>query len=435
MRQTYLIIGLTQLSVNLALEYGTLSMRRGLLQHVLVRSLATVIYFALLLLIRENGLVGSYFVRCLITFPFFFACQWLSTDTVAQKTFLYFMDFSVTTAVSTLSLWIFDRLPAESFRSLAASLSYVLVMALFVLLYFTRLRVRVRQMLFLFRRANPLYAAFPVLSFAFFAIVYAPMRIDSSLGWFITMMLFIGLTVLTYSMLFSHFTTVYNGLQAESSIALATRQLWLQKKYYAEIARSLGTQSQLLSDERYHLLAMRAMAEAGDFSSLAAYVRGVLHRYGAPKVATLCENSVVNAVISGYVALAEKRGISVSTNLYVPADIRIDEYELCSFFGNALENAIEACERIQTAKGAASREGRFISISTLIDAGRFIVRVENSFQDDPERQDPTFPSEKGSGIGLESMRAVVEHYQGSLSCERRGAVFVLSAVFCVVALT
>lgn len=427
MTRIYLIISVTMLAVNLIMEYATLTKRRGLAAHVLARGAAAVLTVLAILALRRLGLLRYYGLRAVATLPFFASCLYLFEESVAQKTFLYFMDYSANALLSTLCLWIAAMLPLGSFEDLASSALYVLVVIVFLPLYYKRIRSRVRKMLFLFRNSDPLYAAFPVLSFAFFAIVFGPVNVDSSLRWFLTMTLFAAVTVLTYVILFSHFTTVYDRLQAEGDALRAGRQLVLQRKYYEEVQRGLSAQGKLLHDARHHLVAVASMARSGDCAAAERYAAGLEEHYAGTGAASYCENAVVDAVIGGYIGRAEAEGIAVSTDLDLPAAIGIDEYELCSFFGNALENAVEACERIPEL--SPLRSSRFVSIAARLEGGRLAVRVENRFPGETGRGDQGFSSSKGSGIGLESMRAVVDKYRGSMSCERRGTVFALSAEF------
>ena len=96
--------------------------------------------------------------------------------------------------------------------------------------------------------------------------------------------------------------------------------------------------------------------------------------------------------------------------------------------GNAIENAIEACQRILPE--SERYPDKRIAIKARGESPLLVIRIENSFQPLPEDRDGYFPSSKGSrsGIGLESMRAIAEKYRGALNCERKGDTFVFSAV-------
>ncbi len=425
-----LAISLSMLAANLTMEYGTLTRRRGVLTHALFRCAAAALTIVAIHYLSgiDFGFNDTYLERCFATLPFFLSCMFLFEESVAQKTFLYFMDYSATTFLSSVIIWVGARLPLGNLTEAVECALYAGALLLLLPLYLKRLRPRVRLMLGLFKTSNPLYAAFPPLSFALFVVLFGPVNVPTSFRWLGTMLMYVGLVCLTYYMLFSHFHAVYDRLQAENDAVRAMRQINLQKKYYEEVGKGIWAQGQLLHDTRHHLVALSSLAKGGDSQAVDQYVDELLDVYGQPATGFYCENAVVNAVIGGYVRMAEEKGIAVTAKLDVPAGIGIDEYELCSFFGNTLENAVEACGRIPAS--SALHGSRFIAIEAWIEPGRLVVRAANSFQEDPGRSGPGFPSSKGSGIGLESMRAVVEKYRGSMSCERRGTAFVLSAVFC-----
>lgn len=336
------------------------------------------------------------------------------------------MDYSATSFLSSFCIWIVAKLHFGNLKDLAASLLYCLIIIILLPIYFRYIRPRVRQILYLFRKSNPLYAAFPFLSFVLFTILFGPIAVPETTSWFVSMILYAALIILTYYILFSHFTTVYDNLQADGDLVLAERQLTLQKRYYEEVDKGIQAQNKLLHDVRHHMIALSTLTKAEDYKAIDQYMETLLDAYDPPGIRRFCKNAAANAIIGGYVNMAQEHGIMTRTDLDLPARIGMDDYELCTLFGNTIENAIEACERIP--KTSALYEKRYIDIRSKIDKGRLVVRIENTFLDDPKRKDQGFSSSKGSGIGLESVRAAVELYQGSMSCERQDALFVFSAV-------
>lgn len=58
-------------------------------------------------------------------------------------------------------------------------------------------------------------------------------------------------------------------------------------------------------------------------------------------------NLALDAIISTKQVLAQKKGIKFECQLQIPERIPITAEDICVIFGNALDNAIEACDRIQ----------------------------------------------------------------------------------------
>ena len=59
-------------------------------------------------------------------------------------------------------------------------------------------------------------------------------------------------------------------------------------------------------------------------------------------------NTAFDAIISSKKALAESKNIKFVTRIQIPEMLELDAVDLCVIFGNALDNAIEACEKLET---------------------------------------------------------------------------------------
>jgi two-component system, LytTR family, sensor histidine kinase AgrC len=422
-----LLFSFITLFATCTIEYSTLTMRRRLSTHILVRALAYSLGAFLYLLLRRLGVRHQY-VYYFISLVYLLACDYLFSETLSQKIFLFFTDWCFTTFVSALCNWATAWIALESLRVPLRGGLYLASYFVLLPLYFRHGRRYVREMLGLFEKARPIYAAFPFLAFVLFTVFFGPLNAAESLAQFLTMALFICFILFTYYLFIAHFHTVFSRLQAENNLMNAERQLVLQKKYYAEVEKNLRAQQERLHDTRHHLVALSAMAAAGKLEDLGQYLARLLEQSGRSGAARYCENEVANAVLGGYIAIAREKGIAVSAELDLPQELGIDEYELCTLFGNTLENAIEACQRIPP--DSELHPGRYIKLKSRVENGRLVIRIENSFHADPSIEKDSFASSKGArgGIGLESVKAVLYLYQGSWSCRRQGSAFLFSAV-------
>ncbi|MST61248.1 GHKL domain-containing protein [Olsenella umbonata] len=140
-------------------------------------------------------------------------------------------------------------------------------------------------------------------------------------------------------------------------------------------------------------------------------------------------NDALDTILTEKSLLCEGRGITLTCvadgealDFMAPAD-------LYALFGNALDNAIEAVERI----GDNARKS--VSLIVRMRAGMVTVHVENYY--DPVVSATSFrdglpASTKGDplnhGFGTRSMRAIVERYGGTLAFSADGSTFCLDAV-------
>lgn len=88
----------------------------------------------------------------------------------------------------------------------------------------------------------------------------------------------------------------------------------------------------------------------------------------------------------------------------------IESMDLCSIFGNALDNALEACEKIP------DPEKRWIRVKSALIGGIWTLKVENSCEGKPEKREGVYVTSKkdshNHGIGIGSIRFCAEKYGG-----------------------
>jgi sensor histidine kinase regulating citrate/malate metabolism len=107
-------------------------------------------------------------------------------------------------------------------------------------------------------------------------------------------------------------------------------------------------------------------------------------------------------------SLAKSRGISINAKAVVPKNIAVSEIDLCVVIGNLLDNAIEACLRIDDSAK------RFIRVYMDLKRGSLYLSVTNTSGGGARKQDGRYLSAKGSnhGFGLARVDKIVEKYAG-----------------------
>ena len=105
----------------------------------------------------------------------------------------------------------------------------------------------------------------------------------------------------------------------------------------------------------------------------------------------------------------------------------MSDADVCSLFGNALDNAIEASCRIP------DREKRSIGLNVKASRGFVSVSVRNSCADDVKTDGELPRTTKGDetshGFGMKSMKLIAEKYGGELSVSAADGVFTLNLIF------
>ena len=139
---------------------------------------------------------------------------------------------------------------------------------------------------------------------------------------------------------------------------------------------------------------------------------------------SFCENRIVNELLTIYAARCQKEGFKLRAKACVPEHIPMQEVELTSLVANALENALEAQDKVD-------REKRLIQIDITYDGRRLRLMTKNPCGDEVRYRDGGLPeSTKAirSGIGTQQIRSIATKYGGAASFEDEDGMFVMKAV-------
>lgn len=175
-------------------------------------------------------------------------------------------------------------------------------------------------------------------------------------------------------------------------------------------------------------------AESGVEDAPSREVADALGRAGRLLVrpaSSFCEHPVVNALLVSKADECGRLGIDLSCGIEVPRDVSVPSVDLCALFSNLLDNAIQACERVEGA--------RFVRIRSRVVAGQLVVDVENSCTAGggecgrrADRGGATHTDRLAEhGWGLEILDDLALRYDGTLSTEETAGVFRTSVMLSV----
>lgn len=205
---------------------------------------------------------------------------------------------------------------------------------------------------------------------------------------------------------------------------LLEHSLLEQKKYNSLITTNEQLFKKQRHDLRHQLVAIKGLANTEN-KQLNEYLDSLIHSIPSAPV-SYCENRVVNSILSYYSAICRNENIALETKLIVPEtdDAALDN-DLCLVFGNLVENAIEACRRMDTLDSSDETPSRFIRLHAHIHYKTLIITMDNSFDGRVSIQNGKYRSSKRNdyGIGLSSIRSVAGKYDGDVAFEAADGIF------------
>ena len=196
-------------------------------------------------------------------------------------------------------------------------------------------------------------------------------------------------------------------------IALQSRSQQAQEQY-KQAQESLRNVSAFRHEWKNHISVLSLLQRKGDTEGLTEYLAQLDDQLEQLSPLHYTANFIVNTVLQRYVAKAKEIGAAFHATAPLPAELSIDEDDLCSFLFNLLDNAAEG------AAGTPSGKPREIRCSLQIRQGYLAIRCENTFSgvvalDEENNLLTTKTASADHGYGLIQMRRIAAKYGSTLS--------------------
>lgn len=177
-------------------------------------------------------------------------------------------------------------------------------------------------------------------------------------------------------------------------------------------------------DLRHHLLYLDACIENGNANQAKEYIAGICKEIESQKIRRYCENEVANLVLSSFVGRAKKEGIDINIDGGLSSVISLSDRDLCVLLCNALENALHACQSLASKGKKCMINVRLTSLPEKKDS--FCLQVANPYEGEIQFENGIPVSyQPEHGIGLQSICAIVERYEGIYSFTTKDEKFIL----------
>ena len=190
-----------------------------------------------------------------------------------------------------------------------------------------------------------------------------------------------------------------------------------EQEYYDEINRRYLEGRKIRHDINNHLLAINTLIETGNVEQAKHYISEVSEQLDLVAMPVKTGRDVLDALLLKKTEQATEKGAQIVFEINAAFhDCTIADYDLCTIFGNILDNAIEAVNA-----------GDKILVSIGKQHDMFYISCENAFYRELKRKGDKILSTKkefGShGFGLTRIRDTAKHYGGDVSITAENGVF------------
>ena len=137
------------------------------------------------------------------------------------------------------------------------------------------------------------------------------------------------------------------------------------------------------------------------------YIKTLNDKIKSASLEIITGNYIVDAIISAKATLALSHNIVFEHNISLPAELAMDSTDLCSILSNLLDNAIEACCKLES--------GRYINLEMLVVRTQLIIKLINASDGEYKIEHGKLKTTKRGGlhgIGMGHIKSIAENYGG-----------------------
>ena len=204
---------------------------------------------------------------------------------------------------------------------------------------------------------------------------------------------------------------------------ILTSQLSQQAASVKRLESAYNRTRSFRHDIKNHILLMQMLAERGCFEELKSYIgelRGIIDESSYVRISGI---SAVDAILNEKLYEAQAKAITTSFDVVNLDKNNIKPLDLCIILSNALDNAIEANEKIE------NPDERYIKLKIHGNEAFCVLSVSNPANGAPVKDKTGFltskPDAENHGFGLKSIKSAVQKYKGEMLCKCEDGVFTL----------
>lgn len=195
-----------------------------------------------------------------------------------------------------------------------------------------------------------------------------------------------------------------------------------------EVASFYDGMGRVKHEMRNHLTNIRGLAVKGDYQEMERYIMRISDSLDAFEFTVRTGNAVTDVIVNDKRKAAQKAGVRFGAEFAYPASEGYDPYDVGVILHNLLQNALEACERME-------RGEKYILLSGRRKKRFFLIEVRNSFEGEVAFDGDTgLPvSVKGKepflhGMGLSNVKREALKYMGDVDIRAEGKEFCVTVL-------
>ncbi len=218
-----------------------------------------------------------------------------------------------------------------------------------------------------------------------------------------------------FSILFSY-KKLAESFRLHKEAAVLELQAHSLQQYVEEAKLRYEKTKSFRHDIKNHITVVKELLQNQKTEAALQYVEGMENLTADISFPVSTNHPVLDILLGNKLGIAEENRIEVQCSLVVPYPCGIRDIDLCIILGNALDNAIFACNRID------SGGQKYIHVSGKVQGDFLLIEMANSC---------TGRKTIREGTGLANIRAAVEKYRGAMEIRTEGEKFTVSILLII----
>ena len=245
---------------------------------------------------------------------------------------------------------------------------------------------------------------------------------ESSAGSYASILLIvvIMLSLILSVIVLIFYTAIMNVREYRVLHDMNQKQLILQEKHYEQLREIDRKTRKYQHDLKNHFFVLSGFLAENKMEQARNYLEEMTGQFSVVQKVISTGSDIVDVILNEKYRECCEKGISMKEDGVIHAPLIISDYDICTILVNAMDNAVEACERIK------GRE-KWITVSIGIYQEYLHLIVSNSSVNIADLK--TRKPDKGKhGIGLENLQECVKRNAGEVTIQTGEGKFVMDVL-------
>ena len=184
-----------------------------------------------------------------------------------------------------------------------------------------------------------------------------------------------------------------------------------QNDYYRELIAHEEKMRIIKHDIKNHLICIQGFLSYNKIKDAENYIAEIINYMADTDYIIRTGNNIADIILNAKSKQIEENNIKFDCTIIMPILHNINDFDLCIILGNAIDNAIEGCNRIKDQNILKN-----ISVKSAVDKGYLLIEIKNTYDNKIKRINGKFYTEKANklnhGYGLKNISDTLKKYNG-----------------------